>query len=281
MPAPFEMVSGPLTIYTATEGTAAPTIEIAPPTPTWTLLGANGDKSISDDGLTINFEEEINDQMVLGSTVAQKAFRVSEGVMFDFTLFDLTAEMFAIAMSGLPVTDVPAGTRVAAFTATPVPTVSGGSGSGATIASITVNADGAITDVTWTSGGTGYAVNDVITFTQGTVTGTYTLVAGDVTAGVLQNFTGKTIAGSAPTATYKTVPLVRGFNISYQAFLFRGFSPYLDNANAQYWLPKGYAQFSGEVQYQKGEAAGLGISVKAYEYGTFGLGQYQTQDALP
>lgn len=193
MPSPFEMVSGPIEVHTAPEGTLAPEISASPPNP-WVRMGANGDKSISDDGLTVNFEEEINDQMVLGSTVPQKAFRVSESIMYDFTLFDLTAEMFAIAMSGLPVSDTPAGTG---------------------------------------------------------------------------------------TGGYRSVPLVRGFNILYQAFLFRGISPYADNMNVQYWLPKGYAGFNGEVQYQKGEAAGLGISVKPYEYGASGLGQYQAQYAAP
>jgi hypothetical protein len=187
------MVSGPLTIFTAPEGTTFPEISATPGSP-WALMGANGDKSISDDGLTVNVEEETNDQMVLGSTLPQKVFRVSEAMMFDFMLFDLTAEMFAVAMSGLAVSDVPA---------------------------------------------------------------------------------------AVGTGGYRSVPLVRGFNINYQSFLFRGFSPYLDNAFAQYWIPKGYAQFSGEVQYQKGEAAALGISVKAYESGANGLGLYLTQDALP
>lgn len=81
------------------------------------------------------------------------------------------------------------------FTTTPVPTVSGGSGTGATITSITVNTSGQITGVTWDSGGTGYASGDVIVFTQGELKGRYTLVAADVNAtGVLQNLSGKTIS---------------------------------------------------------------------------------------
>ena len=87
------------------------------------------------------------------------------------------------------------------FTATPVPTVSGGTGTGATIASITVDAQGRITAVTWNVGGTSYATGDVITFTQGSVTATYTLLAADVGGGgTLQNLTGKTITPAAGTA---------------------------------------------------------------------------------
>lgn len=194
MPQPFEMISGPLTVYTAPEGTSFPEISATPPSP-WGLLGTNGDRSISDDGLSVNFEEEMNGQMALGSTAIQKLFRVSEEITFDFSLLDVTAETFAIAMSGLSVSQVPAG------------------------------------------------------------------------------------VGSAG---YRSVPLLRGFNVSNLAFLMRGKSPYQDDTMfAQFWVPKGYASFNGELQYQKGEAAMITISLMVLEYGSNGYGEYQTQDALP
>ena len=79
-----------------------------------------------------------------------------------------------------------------------------GSGTGATIASIAVDAQGRITTVTWDSGGTGYATGDELTFHQGALTGDYTLLAADTTAGVLQNLASKTIAADnlAGTAGY-------------------------------------------------------------------------------
>ena len=76
-----------------------------------------------------------------------------------------------------------------------VPVVSGGSGSGATLTSIGVNAAGAITGTLWDSGGSGYAEGDVITFTQGTSQTTYTLLAADVTSsGSLRPLAGKNLA---------------------------------------------------------------------------------------
>lgn len=282
-PAPFEMVSGPLTVYTAPEGTLPPEISRTPPG-NWSLLGTNGARSISDDGLSVTIEETIESQRSLGSTGVQKLFRTEEDVMIGISLLDVTVETFSIAMSGLPITTVPpgpAGTRAVDFNLTPVPTVSGGTGSGAIVATIIVDANGDITDVTWTSGGTGYVATDVLTFTQGTVTGTYIVVAGDLTGTTLQTLTGVSIAGTEvtpPAAGFRSVDMLRGFSVLNLAFLSRGFSPYADDMFAQYWLPKAYASFSGELQYTKGEAAAIEIEIMAIEHLTFGYGQYQAQN---
>ena len=270
MPKPYEMVSGPLTVYTAPESTRAPVLDAAPPAP-WELLGTNGGRSISEDGLALEFSETVEGQRVLGSTAIQKLFRTEEDLMLSCALLDVTVETFAKAMSGLPVVDEAAAaalTTPADFTATPVPIVTGGSGTGATIASITVDASGDITSVTWTSGGTSYAVGDILTFTQGSVTGSHTLVAANVTAGVLQNFTAVTIAGNTVTpaaAAYRHTRLLRGFDVLNLAFVAKGFSPYGDGLYAQYWVPKAYASFSGSLSYTKGEAAMIELEIMAIE----------------
>ena len=289
MPAPFEMVSGPLEIFTAPEATVAPAIHL-PPTAPWTLLGTNGARSMSDDGVNVSFEETVESQRSLGSTAVQKQFRTEEDMMLSFSLLDVSAETFALAMSGLDITEIPAAgsTTPADFTATPVAVVNGGSGTGATIASMTVDASGDITAVNWASGGSGYVVGDAIIFTQGLVSSSYTLVLANVTAGVLQNLTGVTIAGfTGSTAGYRHVPMLRGFNVLNLAFIARGFSPYADNMSAQWWVPKGYASFSGELAYTKGEAAMMEIEVMAIEHfdpdpaqPSYGYGQYETQFAF-
>lgn len=282
MPAPFEMVSGPLTVYTAPEGTLAPEISAVTPPSIWTLLGTNGARSISDDGLTATFEESIESQRSLGSTGVQKLFRTEEDVMFGLALLDVTVETFGIAMSGLTVTQVPVSTQPADFTAPPpIPTVSSDmAGIGAVVASITVDASGDITDVTWTSGGTGYVAGEVLTFTQGDVTGTYALQAGDLTSGVIDPLATVAIAGTTRTEGYRHAPMLRGFNVENLSFLMRGFSPYGDNMNAQFWVPKAYAMFSGEIAYTKGEAAMIEIEIMAIEHLTYGYGQYQGQDTV-
>ena len=282
MPAPFEMVSGPLTVYTAVEGTLAPVISSAPPPAVWSLLGTNGARSISDDGLTATFDETIEAQRTLGSTGIAKLFRTEEDVTMSLALLDVTVETFAIAMSGLSITQVAAGPVASDFLATPVPVVTSSLvGTGAVVATITVNADGDITAVTWTSGGTGYVDTEVLTFTQGDVVGTYAITAADLTGGTLDALAGVVIAGTQPGPGVRTVPLFRGFSVLNLAFLMRGFSPYADDMNAQFWVPKGYASFSGDLQYEKGQAAMIQLEVMAIEHLTYGHGEYQAQDAFP
>jgi hypothetical protein len=193
MPQPFEMVSGPLVIFTAPEGTLAPEISADPPAP-WGFLGTNGARSISDDGLSANFEETVESQRSLGSTAIQKLFRTEEDMTFSCSLLDVTAETFSVAMSGLAITEVPAGVG---------------------------------------------------------------------------------------TGGYRSVGLLRGFNVLNLAFLMRGFSPYADNQFAQFWVPKAYASFSGELTYVKGEAAAISIEIMAIEHLIHGYGQYRAQFAAP
>ena len=104
MTAPFELVSGPVTIYTATASTAAPEISDDPPT-AWSTLGKNGAKNYGDGGVTITPEQSIEEQMVLGSTAPQKAFRTEEHLTLSVTLVDVTAETLAKVMNGTDVTD--------------------------------------------------------------------------------------------------------------------------------------------------------------------------------
>ena len=266
MPSPFEMVSGPLTVYTAPEATPAPDLANAPVAP-WSLLGTNGGRSISEDGLALEFSDTVESQRVLGSTGIVKLFRTEEDMMMSLTLLDVSVETFALAMSGLPIDTVTPTVGAADFVATPVPLVTtSGAGVNALVATITVDATtGDITAVTWAAGGTGYAVGDTITFTQGDVEGTYTLLAGDETAGVLQALAAVTIAGTTVVRSYRETRLLRGFNVLNLAFVAKGFSPYADRRFAQYWAPKAYASFSGSLAYTKGEAAGIELEIMVIE----------------
>ena len=266
MPRPYEMVAGPLTVYTAPESTKAPALNLAPGAP-WELLGTNGGRTISEDGLTLEFSETVEGQRVDGSTAIQKLFRTEEDLMLSCALLDVTVETFAKAMSGLPVETVAPGPAVATdFTVQPVPIVTGGTGTGAVIASIVVNVGGDITAVTWSSGGSGYVATDILTFTQGDVTGSYTVQTSDLSAGVLDDLASVTIAGMAPsTPEYRHTRLLRGFSVLNLAFLAKGFSPYGDTIYAQYWVPKAYASFSGSLTYTKGAAAMIELEIMAIE----------------
>ena len=94
------------------------------------------------------------------------------------------------------------------------PTVTtNGDGSGATINSITVNADGEITVVDFNAVGSGYAADDLIYFTQSGIEGTYELLSADVTGtGRIRDLSGKTIAPSFidAFASHRAAPVVSG-----------------------------------------------------------------------
>ena len=295
MPRPYEMVSGPLTVYTAPltrPPEPGPALNLAPPAP-WSLLGTNGGRTISEDGLSIEFTETVEAQRVLGSTAIQKLFRTEEDLMLSCALLDVSVETFALAMSGLPVESVAGTSTPTDFLATPVPTITvplGTAGNGAVVGTLTLTS-GDITAVTWTPGGRDYAVGDILTFTQGQVTGTYTVLAANIDVnGVLQDLSGVTIAGAIVSAAYRQTRLLRGFNVLNLSFLAKGFSPYADNAYAQYWVPQAYASFSGSLSYTKGEAAMIELEIMAIEdssggvdpitqLATPGYGQYQGQIA--
>lgn len=104
---PFHIVSGPATVYTAVVGTAAPEISADPPA-AWSLFGVTGAMSYGDDGITISSEQGIEEQMVLGSTAPQKAYRVSENFTITVPSLDMTAETLARAMNSKTVTDTAA-----------------------------------------------------------------------------------------------------------------------------------------------------------------------------
>ena len=77
-----------------------------------------------------------------------------------------------------------------------VPIVSGGTGTGATISQITVDMQGRISSITWSSGGATYIEGDILTLTQGSfVYGHYTLQSADLSGGTILNLSNKSIQG--------------------------------------------------------------------------------------
>lgn len=68
-------------------------------------------------------------------------------------------------------------------------------GPGLVIDSFTVNADGEITSVDFSSGGSGFTVGTTLTFSQGDITGTYNLLAGDIIGGAVQNLSEISVLG--------------------------------------------------------------------------------------
>lgn len=92
------VIGGPFTVYRATVGTAFPVLGAAPAVD-WNLLGVNGNKSYSEDGVTVRHPQSVNRIRPAGSTGPIKAARTEEDFEVQFTLWDLTLEQYAQALS--------------------------------------------------------------------------------------------------------------------------------------------------------------------------------------
>lgn len=112
MSAPFELVVGPVSIYTAPVNEARPDLEDAP-AGNWVLLGTNGANNYDEAGVGFDPQQTIEEWYALGSTGVQQAFRTQERFTISVTLADMTAEHLAEAMNAASVTDTPAGSGTA------------------------------------------------------------------------------------------------------------------------------------------------------------------------
>jgi hypothetical protein len=98
------VIGGPFRVWRAEVGTAFPLITVAPAAG-WNLLGVNGNKSYSEDGVTVRHPQTVNRIRPAGSTGPIKAARTDEDFEIEFTLWDLTLEQYAQALSQQTVTD--------------------------------------------------------------------------------------------------------------------------------------------------------------------------------
>lgn len=98
------VIGGPDVVYRAAVGTAFPALGDAPAVG-WSLLGENGNKSYSDDGVTVRHPQSVNRIRPAGSTGPIKAARTEEDFEVEFTLWDLTLEAYAASLHQNAVTD--------------------------------------------------------------------------------------------------------------------------------------------------------------------------------
>ncbi|MEK7765274.1 MAG: hypothetical protein AAB368_03455 [bacterium] len=115
MPAPFEIVAAPFTLYWAAVGTAFPATPAVAPAAAWTLVGASGDRNYKERGVTVTHEQNVQLFRGLGSTGPVKAFRTSEALRISLELADITLEMYRLALNNNTVTDVAAISGVAGY----------------------------------------------------------------------------------------------------------------------------------------------------------------------
>jgi hypothetical protein len=102
------VIGGPEVVYRAPVGTAFPGLTDSEATilaAGWIKLGVNGNKSYSEDGVTVRHPQSINRIRPAGSTGPIKAARTEEDFEVEWILWDMTFEAYSGALSQQTVTD--------------------------------------------------------------------------------------------------------------------------------------------------------------------------------
>ncbi|MGQ3101016.1 MAG: hypothetical protein ACT6Q5_13295 [Sphingopyxis solisilvae] len=111
MPAPYEILAGPLDLWLAPVGTAFPLVTAAPAGP-WAMVGTAGRRNYSDDGLAVQHTQKIDTATPAGAIAPVKAWRTEEGLIITVTMWDLSLEHYTTALGGAVPTTVAAGAGI-------------------------------------------------------------------------------------------------------------------------------------------------------------------------
>lgn len=104
---PYEIIMAPFEVWLAPVGEAFPDVDETPGG-NWELLGTNGVKNYSEDGVTVTHEQTLEPHRTLGTTGPVKVKRTEENLMVEFVLEDLSMEQYAKVLNDVVVTDTPA-----------------------------------------------------------------------------------------------------------------------------------------------------------------------------
>lgn len=113
---PYEIIAAPFTLWWAPTGTAFPLIDAAPAV-AWIKVGTSGDRSESEEGVTVAHGQEFNQVRTAGATGPVKAFRTEESLVVSLTLLDITLEQYRLSLNGNAVATTAAGVGTAGFRA--------------------------------------------------------------------------------------------------------------------------------------------------------------------
>lgn len=109
--APFEIIAAPFTLYLAPVGTAFPAVDVAPGG-AWVKVGTSGDRNYTEDGVTVQHSQTIEQFRAAGSTGPIKAFRTEEALLISMVLADVSLEQYALALNHNAITTTAAGAGV-------------------------------------------------------------------------------------------------------------------------------------------------------------------------
>jgi hypothetical protein len=96
------MVVGGAEVWLAPVGESYPDVDNSP-SGNWAKLGSSGKKDYSEDGITINHEQTLNQFRSLGSTGPRKVSRSEENLTVTGVLEDLTLEQYAKILNDVSV----------------------------------------------------------------------------------------------------------------------------------------------------------------------------------
>lgn len=105
---PFEIICAPMQVFIAEVGTVFPTLD-EEPGEDWTLLGINGSRSTTTDGVTVSHAKTITKVRTDGATGPVKATLEEEELMFRLNILDLTLEAYQNVLNGNTITTTAAG----------------------------------------------------------------------------------------------------------------------------------------------------------------------------
>jgi hypothetical protein len=95
---PFNIIVSPFDVWFAPTGTAFPEVNAAPAAG-WTKFGQNGNDEYSEDGVVVTHEQTVDFHYFLGDSAPRKATRSREGLRVEFTVHDMSLEMYGIVMN--------------------------------------------------------------------------------------------------------------------------------------------------------------------------------------
>lgn len=116
---PYEIIAAPFTLWLAPVGTTFPLLSAAPASE-WVKVGTSGDRSESEDGVTISHSQDISEVKTAGSTGPVKAFRTDEGLVVGLTLLDVSLEQYKLALNSNAVSTTAAGVGTVGFKSLPL-----------------------------------------------------------------------------------------------------------------------------------------------------------------
>ena len=116
----IEIITGPFEVWMAPVDEAFPDMADAP-AGNWALIGTNGSRHHTEDGVVISSNQNVEEHFGAGGTEVMKLSRTQERLMVVFTLFDLVAGEFVKAFNlATTTTDTAAGSGTAGHQSFPL-----------------------------------------------------------------------------------------------------------------------------------------------------------------